>query len=303
MGDGWDAQAIADGSYLTLVKEQMEHFFGIEPYTTYRDYFNVYVAFALSQETGINTLNTYRDTRFNLIYGGGGCNNIKPHLSVERDDVVGYISKYTPIPESKLPQSQIILVPNSKDYGGCTYVYDDGSSIAICSPSDSPYPSDTRGIIQHEAGGHGFGKLGDEMILKNLFVDSKIKSDIIENHWRGWYKNISLSGKMGEVPWSHFIYDPEYSDDVDIFEGAMGYTRGVFRSEQNSCMNYGIPYYNAISRQEIMRRILDYSGEGFTMEKFYATDSKEWGKTASQTKSFPTGAYVENSWHTLPFTE
>lgn len=303
LGDGWDGEAISNGSYMNLVREQMQHFFGIEPYTTYRDYFNVYAGIALSQETGVNTLNTYRDTRFMTIYGGGGCNNVEPHLSVEKDDVFDYVLQHSPLQRKDLPESIVILVPNSTDYGGCTYVYDDGSAISICCPSEAQYPSDTRGIIQHEAGGHGFGKLGDEMILRNLFADSGTKGMIDSYHSRGWYKNVATSGKMSDVPWAHFIFDPEYSDYVDIFEGAMGFTRGVWRSEQNSCMNYGIPYYNAISRQEIMRRILDYSGEGFTMEKFYATDSKKWGDSSVQTKAMPDQAYVQNAWHTAPYVE
>lgn len=84
---------------------------------------------------------------------------------------------------------------------------------------------------------------------------------------------------MTDVAWSHFIFDPRYSNVVDIFEGGYGYARGVYRSEINSCMNYGIPYYNAISRQAIVERILNNSGEGFTMDKFYANDSSEWGST------------------------
>lgn len=48
LGDGWDAASIADGSYLSLVSEQMEDFFGVEPYLTYRDRFNVYVCITLS---------------------------------------------------------------------------------------------------------------------------------------------------------------------------------------------------------------------------------------------------------------
>ena len=303
LGDGWDGEAISNGSYMSLVQEQMEHFFGIEPYTTYRDYFNVYAGIALSQETGVNTVNTYRDTRFMTIYGGGGCNNVEPHLSVEKDDIFDYVLQHSPLQREDLPESIVILVPNSTDYGGCTYVYDDGSAISICCSSEAQYPSDTRGIIQHEAGGHGFGKLGDEMILRNMFADSETKKMIDSYHSRGWYQNVATSGKMSDVPWAHFIFDPEYSDYVDIFEGAMGFTRGVWRSEQNSCMNYGIPYYNAISRQEIMRRILDYSGEGFTMEKFYATDSKKWGSSSAQTKAMPDQAYVLNDWHTAPYVE
>lgn len=303
VGDGWDAESISNGSYLSLVSEQMDHFFGIEPYTTYRDYFNVYAGIALSQETGINTLNTYRDTKFMTIYGGGGSKGVGGHLAIEEDDVFDYVTNCSSIREQDLWKTLVILVPNSTDYGGCTYLYDDGRAISICSPSVEQYPSDTRGIIQHEAGGHGFGKLADEIIIKNLFADAGTKSLINVYHGRGWYKNVATSGKMSDVPWAHFIFDPEYSDYVDIFEGAMGYTRGVWRSEQNSCMNYGIPYYNAISRQEIMRRILEYSGEGFTMEKFYATDSKDWGNTGNEAKSVPAQQYVQNAWHSEPCVE
>ena len=284
IGDGWDGEAISNGSYLDLVQEQMEHFFDIEPYSTYRDYFSVYAGLALSQDTGINTLNTYKDTKFKVLYGGGSCRN-DDYLSVDGEQIFDYVVRYSKITKDELPRSLIVLVPNSTEYGGCTQMYDDGRAISICCPSDNLYPSDIRGIIQHEAGGHGFGKLGDEIITKYSFAGDDIKSKIERCHSQGWYQNVAISGKIGNVPWSHFIFDPDYSDYVDIFEGAMNYSRGVWRSEQNSCMNNGIPYYNAISRQEIVRRILEYSGEGFTMEKFYANDSKKWGSANVQSKA------------------
>lgn len=74
IGDGFDAGEIADGTYLKLMKEQMEHFFNVEPYRTYRSYFKVSTAVAVSPEKGISTagepgtqsnrFNTYMD-----IYG------------------------------------------------------------------------------------------------------------------------------------------------------------------------------------------------------------------------------------------
>ena len=62
LGDGYDAKNISDGDYLTNIKQEVEYFFGIEPYTTYRDYFNVYTAFPVSTETGVGTVNTIRYT-------------------------------------------------------------------------------------------------------------------------------------------------------------------------------------------------------------------------------------------------
>ncbi len=47
VGDGFDGKAISKGEYLDLVKEQMDAFFGVEPYTSYREYFNVYACISL----------------------------------------------------------------------------------------------------------------------------------------------------------------------------------------------------------------------------------------------------------------
>ncbi len=279
LGDGFDGEAISTGKYLELVNEQMEAFFGVEPYTTYRDYFNVYACVSLSQESGVNTANTWRNTRFTTLYTidcfGNG------HLQPEDADYVfDYAVAHSPLTADKMSRSLIIMSLNSDEYGSETTMTWDGSPIAICCRGDV-YPMDTRGIIQHEACGHAFGKLAEERIVKNMYISNKEKQDITEAHWRGWYQNISLTGKMAEIAWSHFIFDPRYSDKVDVFEGAYGKTRGAYRAEINSCMNYGIPYFNAISRQDIVRRILEYSGEEFTMEKFYAKDSDKWGTTGT----------------------
>lgn len=188
---------------------------------------------------------------------------------------------------------------NSDEYGGSTTITEKGSSISICSKSSAPYPSDTRGILQHEACGHGFGKLAEEKITKNRYLTNGEASYIRKMQERGWYQNISISGKVTEVPWSHFIFDPRYSVAVDVYEGAFGATRGAYRSEINSCMNHGIPYFNAISRQDIMKRILEYSGEGFTMEKFYATDSDKWGSIGNTRAAMPdaSNSYVNSGMH------
>lgn len=279
LGDGFDAEAISTGKYLDLVNEQMEAFFGVEPFTTYRDYFNVYACISLSQESGINTANTWRNTRFTTLYtiDCDGNGHLQPD---DADYVFDYAVAKSPLVAEKMQQSLIIMSLNSDEYGSETTITWYGSPIAICCRGDV-YPMDTRGIIQHEACGHAFGKLAEERIVTNKYISGNEKSEIMDKQNMGWYQNISLSGKMAEVPWSHFIFNPRYSNKVDVFEGTYGKTRGVYRSEINSCMNYGIPYFNAISRQDIVRRILDYSGEEFTMEKFYAADSDKWGTTGS----------------------
>ena len=277
LGDGYDAEDIANGDYLANMKQQIEYFFGVEPYTTYRDYFNVYTAFPLSQESGVGTVNTIRNNRFNTKYTGGA------GLKADNDEIFSYTLNAPTVNESNLNQTLIIIVPNSTDYGGITQMWTDGSAIAFCPLSTDDYPFDSRGVIQHEAGGHGFGKLGDEYIYHNAFIDFCGCSccghvdGFNQAKANGWYDNLSLTGKMHEVPWSHLIFDSRYSDLVDIYEGGFMHSRGVFRSEQNSCMNNNIPYYSTISRESIVKRIKRYAGETYSFEEFVANDKRDAG--------------------------
>ena len=173
------------------------------------------------------------------------------------------------------------MVENTPDYGGICYMWGDGSAIAVCPMSRDAYPYDFRGIVQHEAGGHGFAKLGDEYIYHNAFIEDC--NCICCNHLPafyagkqlGWYCNLSTNGDMNTVEWSHLIYHPDYSNVVDMYEGGYFHTRGIYRSEATSCMNNNIPYYSAIQRQEMVERIMRYAGETFSLEDFYAKDVRD----------------------------
>ena len=78
------------------------------------------------------------------------------------------------------------------------------------------------------------------------------------------------------------IFDPQYSNTVDVYEGAYKHTRGVFRSEPTSCMNNNIPYYNAISREAIVKRIKAYAGEEYSFEDFKANDKESLPSVATK---------------------
>ena len=277
LGDGYNAKDIADGDYLKHIKQEVEYFFGIEPYKTYRNYFNVYTAIPLSTESGVGTVNTIRYNRFSTTFTGG------VGLKADYDEIFSYALGAPTVNKGNLKETLIIIVPNSTDYGGICQMWPDGSAIAFCPLSTYDYPLDTRGVVQHEAGGHGFGKLGDEYIYHNAFIDAcgcSCCGHVMEfNNAKalGWYDNLSLTGKMHNVGWSHLIFDDRYSDIVDIYEGGYMHNRGVFRSEQNSCMNNDIPYYSTISRESIVKRIKSYAGEKFSFEDFVKNDKRDAG--------------------------
>ena len=144
LGDGYDGEDISNGNYLSLVTEQTEHFFDLEPYRSHRDFFNVYVAFPLSQEKGVNTMNTYVNNHFGTLYGYDGLQCTSNQLLCEIDDVRQYAVDHTPLTQENLGTSLIILVPNSDAYEGATYFEWYGSPVSICPPSNRPYPQDTR---------------------------------------------------------------------------------------------------------------------------------------------------------------
>lgn len=291
IGDGYDAKDIAKGTFKQNAEDGFKHFFGIEPYSTYKDYFNVYAVVSKSDDSGIGTVNTVIDTKFGSYFTQ---NRIKAPAAdkcfqwAKRADASMDLSK-----------SLVIMLMNTSTYEGVTMMYGDGSAIACCPVSTDAYPYDFRGIIQHEAGGHGFGKLGDEYIYHNAFIQTCDCKDGCEHprgdddtmtsygiyKSKGWYKNLSMTADAKQVPWAHLIYHKNYSDKVDMYEGGYMHTRGVYRSEATSCMNNNIPYYSAISRQAIVERIKAYAGEVFDFDDFVAKDSFEVG-TKSLARDF-----------------
>lgn len=298
IGDGYDAEDISTGSYLDDIREGMEYFFAIEPYKTYKGYFDVYVDFPMSYESGVcSNVNIWRTTKFDTTYGAGDDGRLK----VNFDDMMAYVLNDvtgSAVTANNVNQTLIITILNSDVYEGLAGMWSTGAAIAAVPHSRYEYPNDYRGVIQHEAGGHGFGKFADEYIYHRENIYKCIcpccehEDGISEGKQWGWYSNISLSGRYGDVEWKHLIFDDRYQDIVDIYEGSYYHGQGVYRSEVNSCMNNNVPYYSTISRQAIVERILDYAGEKFDYETFVSKDSREMGdkfltRSSAQCNAYP----------------
>lgn len=296
LGDCYDAADISSGNYLADTREAIGYFFDIEPYKNYKDYFDVYIVFGKSEDTGVGSVNTIRESKFGTQYSLKGGR-------LENDGVIALEYARKAKAGLDISKSLIIIVLNSFDYGGITYMWNDGSAIALCPKSSDPYPYDFRGLVQHEAGGHGFGKLADEYIYTNAFVSDEALRSFRAEKANGWSKNLSDTGIRSMVPWSHLISHPSYSNLVDVYEGGYFFTRGIFRSEPNSCMNNNIPYYSAISRQAIVERIMDYAGVPFNLDDFYANDAAALNTRASVAASpawVPNPSSSPNSKHHHP---
>ncbi len=277
MGEGYDANDIANGLYTSDINEAIGHFFGVEPFTTYRDYFNVYTVVAVSQDSGISTQHFPKKTAFKAQY------KEQFGLKIHEQSVFKYAMKVDGIDKDNVKETLIVLIVNSSEYGGISYLWEDGSSIAVCPKTNAAYPYDFRGIVQHEACGHAFGKLGDENVKYSGTIEGaseknkKHKDELKKNKERGWNDNLSLSGNMSEVEWSHLMTHDNYCNVVDIYEGGYYYTNGVYRSEDISCMGTHKPYFSAISRESIVKRIMKYAGQIFDLQDFYDKDVRDAG--------------------------
>lgn len=274
MGDCFDARDIATGSYMEGINEAIGYYFAIEPYKSYRDYFNIYTIVGMSDDSGMGTVNTVKDAKFGSQYSLSG---IAPNTQATYE----YAMKAATVNENNLNKTLVVMVENTQDYGGICYMWADGSAIAVCPMSRDAYPFDFRGIVQHEAGGHGFAKLADEYIYHNDFIENcsciccSHLNDFLAGKALGWYRNLSTDGNYNSVEWAHLFAHPDYTNIVDMYEGGYYHSRGIYRSEANSCMNNNVPYYSAISRQEMVERIMEYAGLEFSIEDFYAKDVRD----------------------------
>lgn len=283
IGDGYDAADIASGVYLEDMKQEMEYFFAVEPYASYREYFNVYTAIPLSEDSGIESINSWRNTKFK-VSTGDGCSKNRQRLFAKWEDALDYCTENIPPTVcGSNPHVGCILVANTDIYEGITYLTGSDTFCSVVTKSTLDYPSDARGLVQHEAGGHGIGWLADEYIYHPDFIQKckclccEHAPQLLAQQATGFGLNVWLNGKYKEAPWSHLIFNPKYGDIVDIYEGGYFHSRGVYRSEYNSCMNNNVPYFSTWSRQLIVQRIMKIAGEKFDLDSFYANDSRAAG--------------------------
>lgn len=285
VGDGYDADEIASGKYLEEIKEQMEHFFSIEPYKTYRNYFTVSTAIACSPQSGVDG-----DTKFDTknyttsitcqpqsVMGGNGL-----HGNTQR--VWQYAVEHgKDISQEREGQTTILVLLNTSCISNNTTNYEEnGRTVTWMGKSTDSYPFNQQGYVLHELGGRAFGKLGPEEVCHLTFISActcpscNMLSQYYEAQRLGWWQNVSLSAKMGDLPWNHLIFHEKYAPYVDVYEGAVRHSRGAYRSENVSVMgNSYIPYYNTISRELIVRRIMECAGKEFSFDDFVANDKIE----------------------------
>lgn len=261
MGDGFvDRDFTTNGKWETTMQSTFSHLFDVEPMKSYRDYFNVYAVKAVSlNEEYIDGAQTVFEVKFTSGVKIDGNNN----------KCLDYASKS---PMKDFNKSVVIVVINSSKYAGTTIIYNSMGALAyvpIVKFDDQAFAA----VLRHEALGHGVAKLGDEYVYYKYAIHQNMIDNF--NILRNTYNyNYNMTINKNDVPWSNFIGHPKYPM-VGLYEGGFFYSQGVWRAEENHCMNNNVPYFNGPSRELFVKRIKLLSGENYNWNEFVANDKYE----------------------------
>ncbi|MBR4381848.1 MAG: hypothetical protein IKP48_11420 [Bacteroidaceae bacterium] len=274
----------------------LDFFFSVEPYKTYKDYFNIYIIPVASAESGADVIDEHIDK--NTYFGAGWDRDDYSNMAANLATVNAFVKENCPDiknGDADLTQTPIIMIVNDTRSGGICHAFSDGSGYTIVPTSLNNLGSsglvwegnnNARGITNtgtwmntalHEGGGHCFGRFGDEYWYNN---NSTYPSTTIGPHsWPVPYE-LNVTANKNNPQWSMMI--PSTPGNVEtgkfpyagLYEGGMGYGKSIWRSEEISCMDDNRAYFSAYQRYLIVQRIFDIVGEPFDYNTFLANDKQ-----------------------------
>ena len=261
MGDGYSDRMISDGTYDIDMRKAMNAIFKDEPCASFKEYFNVYAVYAVSENELCGSSNTAFYTYF------GAFDPINGPMATNDGETV---NQYAKIPNEDINETFVLLIVNQEptsnpgvtemvrimagdDVNDVTDYAKGGSVAMVCRQMEDDYFSY---VVAHEFG-HGFAKLSDEYCPYGGYMEDWEKNFYMDYSARyGWWSNIDFTDDPATIKWSRFLTDERYAGtDIGIFEGANS-TQGNWRPSQQSIMNsdmYGM--FNAPSREAIYKRI------------------------------------------------
>lgn len=269
MGEAYSDRLIADGTYHKHAEMAMEAFFSEEPYTSFRQYFDVYMVNLVSRNEVIGE-NTAFETSVEFDRNTFVTNPVKAI------DIVSNLSETNYQTEGI---TSIILINTRAPFRSNCYSFADDFSAAFClCNGDSEF---IQQLIHHESCGHGFGKLDDEYSeFEGVFPNPE---GIRYSHTINESMNVDVTNNPQEVIWNYYFTDMRYEKEkIGIYEGAIYYPKGAYRATENSIMRYNTGGFNAPSRQSIYRRIMEKSGRTYRFEDFLEYDEINRQRIAQQ---------------------
>ncbi len=249
MGEAFVDKDMGDGGlYEQKMNEAMEQFFSIEPYKSFRNRFNIFMTKVVSP---------------NAEFASGA----EHRLNQNDNTCFEYWKKATGVNQQQPPM--IAVIYNHANAGrSYTTIYSDRTFVGYMMEGVNV-------VLNHEIGGHGFGNLLDEYIEPGNEQQTlpKEQADYMDYVWTefGWGANVDWRNDPATVKWSHFLNDSRYAGEgLGLFEGSFLYGYGAYRPTENSMMRFNDTPFNAPSREQIYKRIMQMS-EGSNWQYDYET--------------------------------
>lgn len=269
-GDGFQQNNFTyNGLFDRYVEEAVSAFFSVEPYKSYKEYFEVWKIAAYSDDGGISESD--KSIRLNTAFES---NFAGTSLTCNTSKVYEYVKYIPAVDDEALSEMATIIILNKRRQGGASHVTNDRRSIALVPVFRNTrlgvYTDFTDEVIR-QGGGFSFGLLADESGTATGIISPSEENQLRTGWEAGRFLNVDLTNDPERVRWAHFIGRSGYVRP-NVYEGAYGYRLGIYRSEETSSMTNGINYFNAISREIIVKRILSIAGEPYSLDKFLEKD-------------------------------
>ena len=287
LGDAYTDRLVDDGTYDHDMRQAYAAFFNVEPFKSFQNLFNVYYVVAVSKDE------IYKRMDSNWV-GGETALQLQflltdTYISGDQAVCANYVQKALVTSQRTWTSLAVIVLNSRMNKGTCfnnvlNWENDWSShdfSRAYCAGRNAEELAQT---IRHEAGGHGFGKLADE--YDNRF-GTYTGGSLADSYAIGHNKNIAVTSNPNSVPWAKYLKDSRYAaEELGVYEGANGYSKGVYRSSINSIMKDNTGFFNAPSREAIYYRMhkLAYGASWtYNHETFVSQDKKNIKKHEAPT--------------------
>ncbi|GGM62327.1 M64 family metallopeptidase [Dactylosporangium sucinum] len=232
VGDGYTSSQLA--LYHQHVAEKWATLTSIAPYSTYKNYFNVWMVDVISSESGVDndpTQGVSKNTALGMYFW---CSNTERLLCLNQSAAQSYAANAPAV-------DMIVAIGNSTKYGGAGY-----SNMATSSGGNALSGQ----IVQHELG-HSIGGLADEYDVPYDRYSggepteanvTKYTAAQLTSGKRKWYSRLGQSTPDGGV--------------IGTYEGAAYYAHGLYRPSQNSIMRSLGQQFNTIGLNVMTQKLL-----------------------------------------------
>ncbi|HKN56827.1 MAG TPA: M64 family metallopeptidase [Amycolatopsis sp.] len=244
LGDGYTVGE--QQKFFADVEKHVNTMWSLEPFKSYRSYFNVYAVSIVSPESGVDCdpslSSPRRDTPLNMgFWGGCAAGSVQRLLTVDDAAAQRYANL---VPGTSSANRQILALGNSSTYGGAGGTYATASGGNALSALISP----------HELG-HSLGGLDDEYDYLQRSVPG---GPYTGGEPSSLHHTLLTERQMRDqhAKWWRWLGEPsESGGTIGRYEGGLYHTTGVWRPSRHSMMKTLGYAFDQVSRERMTQRI------------------------------------------------